>query len=151
MRLPDDDEIYDVDQTYLGPPGYYIGRLRYRMLAVTPVVVLLGLAFLVKTGIGFTLLSVALTVLVALRLSQWIVDKTTHERPIGVLATTFWHELTAIRMPVKGCHSRLPLAFRRRLTAIDAAHPLPVGHRRRWRSYLNEQAAAHQGERCSSR
>lgn len=46
MRLPDDDEIYDVDQTYLGPPGYYIGRLRYRMIAVTPVAVLVGLAFL---------------------------------------------------------------------------------------------------------
>jgi len=146
MRLPDDDEIYDVDQTYLGPPGYYIGRLRYRMIAVTPVVVLLGLAFLVKTGIGFSLLSIALTVLVSLRLSQWIVDKTTHERPISVLATTFWHELTAARMPVKGLHARRPSAFRSRSTALGDAHPLPVGRRRRWRSYANRKAAAHQGE-----
>lgn len=146
MRLPDDDEIYDVDQTYLGPPGYYIGRLRYRMIAVTPVVVLLGLAFLVKTGIGFSLLSIALTVLVSLRLSQWIVDKTTHERPIGVLVTTFWHELTAIRQPVKGLQARRPSAFRSRSTALGDAHPLPVGRRRRWRSYANWKAAAHQGE-----
>ena len=146
MRLPDDDEIYDVDQTYLGPPGYYIGRLRYRMIAVTPVVVLTGLAFLVKSGIGFTLLSVALTVLVSLRLSQWIVDKTTHERPINVLVATFWHELTATRMPLKGLRARRPSAFRLRTTAIGDAHTLPVGHRRRWRSYANWKAAAHQGE-----
>ncbi|MCK9795225.1 hypothetical protein M1843_15855 [Isoptericola sp. 4D.3] len=139
MRLPDDDEIYDVDQTYLGPPGYYIGRLRYRMIAVTPVMVLLGLAFLIKTGIGFTLLSVVLTVLIALRLSQWIVDKTTHERPIGVLMTTFWHELTATRLPVRGQQARCPAAFRRRTTAIGADHTLPIG-RRRWRSYANQQA-----------
>src|SRR5918997_2549927 len=118
MRLPDDDEIYDVDQTYLGPPGYYIGRLRYRMIAVTPVLVLMGLAFLVRSGIGFTLLSVALTVLVALRLSQWVVDKTTHERPIGVLITTFWHELSAARIPIKGLHARRTRAFRRRATTI---------------------------------
>lgn len=146
MRLPDDDEIYDVDQTYLGPPGYYIGRLRYRMIAVTPVVVLLGLAFLVRTGIGFTLLSVALTVLIALRLSQWIVDRTNHERPIGVLLTTFWHELTAVRIPVKGARSRRPTAFRRRVTGIGASHALPAGRRRRWRSYANWQAAARKGE-----
>jgi len=146
MRLPDDDEIYEVDQTYLGPPGYYIGRLRYRMIAVAPVMVLIGLAFLVKTGIGFSLLSVALTVLVALRVSQWIVDKTNHERPFGVLLTTFWHELTALREPRKGQRSRRPAAFRRRTTAIGHDHALPVGHRRRWRSYANRKAVAHQGE-----
>lgn len=141
MRLPDDDEIYDVDQTYLGPPGYYIGRLRYRMIAVTPVMVLLGLAFLIKTGIGFTLLSVALTVLIALRLSQWIVDKTTHERPIGVLMTTFWHELTATRLPGRGQQARRPAAFRHRATSIGADHSLPM-RRRRWRSYANQEAIA---------
>jgi hypothetical protein len=146
MRLPDDDEIYDVDQTYLGPPGYYIGRLRYRMIAITPVMVLMGLAFLVKTGIGFTLLSVALTVLVSLRLSQWVVDKTDHERPVGVLLTTFWHELTAARTPVKGLRSRRPVAFRRRVTAIGDSDALPVGHRRRWRSYANRRAAGGKGE-----
>lgn len=142
MRLPDDDEIYDVDQTYLGPPGYYIGRLRYRMIAVTPVVVLVGFAFLVKTGVGFSLLSVALTVLVALRLSQWIVNKTTHERPIGVLVTTFWHELTAVRFPTCGQRARRPSAFRRRSTTVGAEHPLPTARRRRWRSYANASAAA---------
>jgi hypothetical protein len=108
MRLPDDDEIYDVDQTYLGPPGYYIGRLRYRMIAVAPVLVMIGLAMLYRTGIGFSLLSVTLTVLVALRTSQWIVNKTDHERPIGVLLATFWHELTAVRRPTKGFRSQHP-------------------------------------------
>lgn len=32
MRLPDDDELYEVDQTYLGPPRRYIGEMRYRTI-----------------------------------------------------------------------------------------------------------------------
>ncbi|MCL1872450.1 MAG: hypothetical protein FWF90_18835 [Promicromonosporaceae bacterium] len=146
MRLPDDDEIYDVDQTYLGPPGYYIGRLRYRMIAVAPVMILFGLAVLEKTGIGFSLLSVALTVLVALRLSQWIVDKTNHERPMSVLLTTFWHELTAVRFPGKGLRSCRPTAFRRRTTSLGDHHVLLTGHRWTWRSHANQRSAVHQGE-----
>lgn len=146
MRLPDDDEIYDVDQTDLGPPGYYIGRLRYRMLAVAPVMVLLGLAFLVRSGIGFSLLSVALTGLVALRLSQWIVDKTNHERPMSVLVSTFWHELTAVRFPVKGFRSRRPSAFRHRTTSLGEHYVLLSGRRWRWRSHANQRSTAHLGE-----
>ncbi|MGW8567822.1 hypothetical protein [Isoptericola sp. NPDC055881] len=131
MGLPDDDEIYDVDQTYLGPPGYYIGRLRYRMIAVTPVVVQLGLAFLIKTGIGFTRLSVALTLLVALRLSQWIVDRTTRERPIGVLVATFWHELTATACRCGGSRLASPRALKPSSCATAAARvPVAVGQAR---------------------
>lgn len=141
MRLPDDDEIYDVDQTYLGPPGRYIGRFRFRALAIGPVVIVLGLAFLMRTGIGFSLLSVGVTVLVSLRLTQWIVDKTNQERPIPVLLKVVGHELTARRAATKGWRTRAPRAFKRRTTHIADDHALPAGHRHRWRSYTNRNAA----------
>ena len=145
MLLPDDDEIYDVDQTYLGPPGRYIGRFRYRMLALAPVVLLIGLAFLWRTGIGFSLLSVALTVMVGLRLTQWVVDKTSQERPIPVLVSMFWHELGARRAPTKGYRTRAPRVFKHRATRIGDGHELPAGHRLRWRSYANRAAAVREG------
>lgn len=141
MRLPDDDEIYDVDQTYLGPPGRYIGRFRYRALAIGPFIVILGLSFLIRTGIGFTLLSVALTAMVTLRLTQWIVDKTSQERPIPVLLKVIGHELTARRGPARGLRSLPPRVFKRATTEVRDAHALPTGHRLRWRSYANRAAA----------
>jgi hypothetical protein len=140
MRLPDDDEIYDVDQTYLGPPGKYIGRYRYRALMVGPLVFLLGLAMLARTGIGFSLLSVGLLFLVVARLTTWVVDHTNQERPIPVLVATFRHELTARRAPHRGDRSKATRAFKTRTTQIGDAHPLPQS-RRRWRSYANHAAS----------
>ena len=32
MRLHDDDELYQVDQTYLGPPGRYIAPMRHKAI-----------------------------------------------------------------------------------------------------------------------
>lgn len=141
MRLPDDDEIYDVDQTYLGPPGKYIGRLRYRALAIGPFIGLFGLVFLLRSGIGFSVLSVGLTVLVTIRLTQWVVDQTSQERPIPVLFQVIWHELTARRPLTKGARSSTPRAFRHRTTTIGDAHAIPAGRRLRWRSYANAAAA----------
>lgn len=167
MKLPDDDEIYDVDQTYLGPPGRYVGRLRYRALAIGPLLIMLGLAFLVRTGIGFSLLSVALTVLVSIRLAQWIVDNTSQERPVSVLTVTMAHELTARRIPTRRLATRRTRAFRRRATRIQAPRGLPrravprdarpdavavpggaldgTVPRRRWRHYAHVAAASRKG------
>jgi hypothetical protein len=139
MRLPDDDEIYDVDQTYLGPPGRYIGRFRYRAILIGPVVFLLGLVTINQSGIGYSLLSVGLLTIGTAWLTGWIVDHTSQERPVGVLIQTMAHELTARRAVTKGDRSRPTRAFRARTTEIDAAHDLPAG-RRRWRSYANRAA-----------
>lgn len=144
MRLPDDDEIYDVDQTYLGPPGKYIGRYRYRAILVGPFVFLLGLAFLARTGIGYGLLSVGLLLLGTMWLTGWIVDHTNQERPIPVLLSTLGHELTARRASHRGDRSKTTRAFKARTTRIGDAHELPQG-RRRWRSYAN-RAAVSKGE-----
>jgi hypothetical protein len=141
MRLPDDDEIYDVDQTYLGPPGRYIGRFRYRAILVGPVVFLVGLVTINQSGIGYSLLSVGLLTIGTAWLTGWFVDHTSQERPVGVLIQTFAHELTARRAVTKGRRSRPTRAFRARTTEIGGPHPLPAG-RRRWRSYANRAAAS---------
>ena len=136
MRLPDDDEIYDVDQTYLGPPGRYIGRFRYRAILIGPVVFLLGLVTVNQSGIGYSLLSVGLLTIGTAWLTGWIVDHTSQERPVGVLIQTMAHELTARRAVTKGSRSRPTRAFRAHTTEIGGPHDLPSG-RRRWRSYAN--------------
>jgi hypothetical protein len=141
VRLPDDDEIYDVDQTYLGPPGRYIGRFRYRAILIGPVIFLVGLVTINQSGIGYSLLSVGLLTIGTAWLTGWFVDHTSQERPVGVLIQTFAHELTARRAVTKGLRSRPTRAFRARTTEIGAQHPLPAG-RRRWRSYANRAAAS---------
>ena len=141
MRLPDDDEIYDVDQTYLGPPGRYIGRLRYRAILIGPVIFLVGLVTINQSGIGYSLLSVGLLSMGTAWLTGWLVDHTSQERPVGVLVQTMAHELTARRAVTKGRRSRPTRAFRARTTQIAASHPLPPG-RRRWRTYANHAASS---------
>jgi len=142
MRLPDDDEIYDVDQTYLGPPGRYIGRFRYRAILIGPVVFLLGLVTINKSGIGYSLLSVGLLVIGTAWLTGWIVDHTSQERPVGVLVQTMAHELTARRAVTKGQRSRPTRAFRARTSDLSPSHDLPARRRRRWRTYANRAATA---------
>ena len=141
MRLPDDDEIYDVDQTYLGPPGRYIGRFRYRAILIGPVVFLLGLVTINQSGIGYSLLSVGLLTIGSAWLTGWLVDHTSQERPVGVLIQTMAHELTARRAVTKGHRSRPTRAFRVHTTDIGTTADLPPGRRRRWRSYANRAAS----------
>ena len=140
MRLPDDDEIYDVDQTYLGPPGRYIGRFRYRAILIGPVVFLVGLVAVNQSGVGYSLLSIGLLAIGTGWLTGWIVDHTSQERPVGVLIQTMAHELTGRRALTKGSRSRPTRAFQARTTEISAVHELPSG-RRRWRSYANRAAS----------
>jgi hypothetical protein len=139
VRLPDDDEIYDVDQTYLGPPGRYIGRFRYRAILIGPVVFLLGLVTINQSGIGYSLLSVGLLTIGSAWLTGWLVDHTSQERPVVVLIQTMAHELTARRATTKGHRTRPTRAFRAHTTEIGASHDLPASPagRRRWRTYAN--------------
>jgi hypothetical protein len=139
VRLPDDDESYDVDQTYLGPPGRYIGRFRYRAILIGPVVFLLGLVTINQSGIGYSLLSVGLLTIGSAWLTGWLVDHTSQERPVVVLVQTMAHELTARRATTQGHRTRPTRAFRAHTTEIGAPHDLPSSPagRRRWRTYAN--------------
>jgi len=102
--LPDDDEIYNVDQTYLGPPGYHVGRFRYRSLVVGPALFAVGLAFVANT-VGYSLLAVGLLVLAVGWVTSKAVDRTSAERPLGTLLAVVVHETNAPRESTRSCRS----------------------------------------------
>ena len=130
MLLPDDDEIYRVDETYLGPPGRWIGPMRYKAIYAW---VLLGPMFgfgMRKLGIPFTLLTVGLYVLVVTFLAMWIADHLTSERSAGALLGTLRNEVSAPRVPTRTRRARGPASLaprggvgrwhRRRTSANDS-------------------------------
>ena len=101
MRLPDDDEIYNVDSVYLGPPGRFIGRFRQRAIILFPGILLLVFVIERRAGFPFTLLTIGLTVMACAALTASIVDHTSSERSLGVLLRTSWQEVVG-RRPRKG-------------------------------------------------
>ncbi|MEI7055962.1 hypothetical protein WBG06_09120 [Nocardioides sp. CCNWLW239] len=98
MRLPDDDELYEVDQTYLGPPRRYIGEMRYRTIFLFLVIAPVTLVLLRKLGMPVTLLSMGLWLLGASFLSMKASDYISAESSAGAWLMTFWHELTTPRV-----------------------------------------------------
>ncbi|MDQ4110284.1 MAG: hypothetical protein M3306_04180 [Actinomycetota bacterium] len=98
MRLPDDDELYEVDQTYLGPPRRYIGEMRYRTIFLFLVIAPLTLVLLRKLGMPVTLLSMGLWLIGASYLSMKASDYISSESSAGAWLMTFWHELTTPRL-----------------------------------------------------
>ncbi len=99
MQLVDDDEVYEVDQDYLGPPGRYIGRFKYRSLLVFPLLFILLTIVVRPLGVGLGIFSLAWTGVLAAWLTRQLVSRVTHERPLGSVLATFWHELSAAREP----------------------------------------------------
>jgi len=99
MQLVDDDEVYEVDQDYLGPPGRYIGRFKYRSLMVFPVLFILATIAARQLGVGLGLFSLAWTGVLAAWVTRQVISRVTYERPLGSLFATFWHELSAPRLP----------------------------------------------------
>jgi hypothetical protein len=148
MNLPDDDELYDVDQTYLGPPGRYIARIRYRALMIGPLLFLLGMATLAQTGLGYSVLTVGLLVIVSVRLTNEIVDRTSAERPLPVLFKIFGHELSARRPQLKGLRARAPRSIKAETTHDVDQAPTKHQARRRWHHLTQDAAeATNQGTR----
>lgn len=103
MRLPDDDELYDIDQTYLGPPGRYIGVMRHKTIFAA--LVLLPILFVAarKVGIPMTLMSCGLLLIVGVGSAMFIADHTSAERGVAALFSSAWHDLSA-RRPVSLTH-----------------------------------------------
>lgn len=101
MRLPDDDELYEVDQTYLGPPHRYIAPMRHKALFAWLVIGPLTFVAAHKLGLPFTPLTVGLTLLGTVWVAMTLADHTSPERPVSSLFTTFWHDLSAPRMSTR--------------------------------------------------
>ena len=97
MRLPDDDELYEVDQTYLGPPGRYIAPMRHKAIFAWLGIAPLAFVIARRVGMGFSLLSVGLLLIATVWAAMVLADHATPERPIGAIAASFWNDLRAPR------------------------------------------------------
>jgi hypothetical protein len=97
MHLPDDDELYEVDQTYLGPPRRYIAPMRHKAIFAWLVIGPLTFVVAHKLGLPFTVLSVGLLLFGTMWVAMTLADKATHEKPITSLFAAFWHDLAAPR------------------------------------------------------
>ena len=102
MRLPVDDEIYNVNAVWLGPPGKTLPwRARYVAYAVGLVVFVLLQILERRLGIGLGFFSLAYTVLVTVGLTRLILSVVDHDRPLESVLTGFAHEVGAPRENIK--------------------------------------------------
>jgi len=97
MRLPDDDELYEVDQTYLGPPRRYIAPMRHRAIFAWLIIGPLTFVIAHELGLPFTLLTVGLLLVGTVWAAMTLADHATPERPVVSLWATFWHDLSTPR------------------------------------------------------
>lgn len=102
MRLPDDDELYEIDETYLGPPGRYLGEMRHRTIFAFLVIAPVSMVALRQVGMPLTLLTVGLWLLAALWASMTVADHTGRDSSAMAAGVTLWHEVTAPRPPQQG-------------------------------------------------
>lgn len=111
MLLGDDDEIQKVDSTYLGPPGKYVGRIRYRsagfFMILTPV-----LLFVVDKIVGLGPWPVIWTVIGSIWLAGWLADNLTTNRPITGSMRMGTGEIGTPRPDKQATHVRGPARIR---------------------------------------
>lgn len=101
MRLDDDDEVYEIDDSYLGPPGRFIAVMRYKVIFLWLIVGPLVFWVWRLVGVPLTLMTVGLTVLAVTGFVMWVADRITKERSVMDLLGTFWQEVTAPRAEAK--------------------------------------------------
>lgn len=100
MRLPVDDEIYNVDAVWLGPPGKTLPfRARYVAYAIGAVIFFLLQVVERRLGIGFGFFSLAYTLLATAALTRLVLTFVDHDRPVSSVIQSFINELTAPREP----------------------------------------------------
>ena len=103
MRLPVDDEIYNVNAVWLGPPRNTLPwRARYVAYGVGLVVFVLLQAIERRLGIGLGFFSLAYSLLATVALTRLILSVVDHDRPLGSVLTAFVHEVDAPRESTKG-------------------------------------------------
>ncbi|MEU8623065.1 hypothetical protein [Streptomyces sp. NPDC048623] len=97
MRMHTDDEVYTVDNVFLGPPGTKLPwRARYQAYGVGAVLTLIMLVILNKTGL-MSVWGVLWGLLAVVYLTRRIMPHVTHESSVKALLKTFWNEVRAPR------------------------------------------------------
>ena len=102
MRLPVDDEIYNVNAVWLGPPGKTLPwRARYVAYVVGLVVFVLLQILERRLGIGLGFFSLAYSILATVGLTRLVLGVVDHDRPLGSVLNAFAHEVGAPREDTK--------------------------------------------------
>ena len=102
MRLPVDDEIYNVNAVWLGPPNKTLPfRARYVAYAVGTLVFFLLQVLERRLGIGLGFFSLAYSLLATVGLTRLILSVVDADRPLGSVLTGFAHEVGAPRERTK--------------------------------------------------
>jgi hypothetical protein len=98
MRLPVDDEIYNVNAVWLGPPHKTLPfRARYVAYAVGALVFVLLQVIERRLGIGLGFFSLAYSLLITVGLTRLILSVVDADRPLGSVLVGFAHEVGAPR------------------------------------------------------
>ncbi|SRR5580765_5518097 len=98
MRLPVDDDIYDINGVWLGPPNQTLPfRARYIAYAVGAVIFLILQAVERKVGIPFGFFSFAYTVIGTALATRAILRLVDADRPVLSVVAAFAHEVGAPR------------------------------------------------------
>ena len=102
MRLLVDDEIYNVNAVWLGPPNKTLPfRARYVAYAVGALVFVLLQVIERRLGIGLGFFSLAYSLLATVGLTRLILSVVDADRPLGSVLTGFAHEVGAPRERTK--------------------------------------------------
>ena len=102
MRLPVDDEIYNVNAVWLGPPDKTLPfRARYVAYAVGALVFVLLQIIERRLGIGVGFFTLAYSLLATIGLTRLILKVVDADRPLGSVLAGFAHEVGAPRERTK--------------------------------------------------
>ena len=98
MRVPVDDEIYNVNAVWLGPPHRTLPfRARYVAYAVGALVFVLTQVVERRLGIGLGFFTLAYSVLATVGLTRLILSVVDADRPLASVVAAFAHEVGAPR------------------------------------------------------
>jgi hypothetical protein len=107
MRVQTDDDVYAVDNHWLGPPGRtFAWRARYSAYGVFGIVLLVTLAVQRRAGIGLSFWSFTYALLFTVLVTRALMSLVNHERPVRTLFVVLVHEIAAPRSRTEG-HSAL--------------------------------------------
>jgi hypothetical protein len=136
MRLPVDDEIYNVNAVWLGPPGKTLPfRARYVAYGVGAAVFVLRQIIERRLGIGFGFFALAYTLLITVGTTKLILRVVDHDRPISAVLRGFLNEVNAPRAPTRVLTSTI------RPARVRAVPSRPGRIRRRGRHAVNPVAS----------
>lgn len=141
MRLPVDDEIYNVNSVWLGPPNRTLPfRARYSAYMVGAVVFVLLQMVERRLGIGLGFFSLAYSLLATVALTRLILSVVNPDRPLAAVLAAFAHEVSAPR------HNQKVAVHTVRPTRVRAVPSRPGRAQRKAQRHALREAAVVQRE-----